>query len=312
MSPYERQIEPLDAVDVNYVLGVPGQATPTAEETLESVLYAPLIAQRLSSRPATATPTLDEMLADLGIETRADGGSTLARGLGYDPSLGYDDTGSYYRAERDTEVAALLEDSGNHSALLLPPATGLDPRVGLGLGATALALCLVPVLNVLAALLAVGALVVGAVGLRRLSDLHDGGARLAVVTVALGVCAALGSVVSMAAYGDADGPSAGQLVRANGAATAQVLAEDLGVGFGAYAPTGLPVTLTNTGHEALAYNISVEALDADGRRVTADVAFVGTLAPGQSTMVTMFSGASGGLAAELAGAKFHTVEASAY
>jgi hypothetical protein len=312
MSPYERQIDPLEAVDVNYVLGVPGQAT--SDETMEPLLSAPLSAQRLGTHDAASEtlPTASELLAAAGIQV--DGGPSS--GLGYDPSLGYDTgshaAGRYAATERDTELVALLEDSGNHSTLLLPPATGLDPRVGLGLGVTALALCLVPVLNVLAALLAVGALVVGAVALRRVADRRDAGARLAVVTVALAVCAALGSVVSMAAYGDSDGPSGGQLARANGTATSQVLAEDLGVGLGAYAPGGLPVTLTNTAHEALAYNVSVEALDAAGRRVTADLAFVGALAPGQSTVVTLFSGATGDLATELAGAQFHIVEASAY
>ena len=316
MSPYERQIDPLEAVDVNYVLGIPGQAT--SDETMEPLLSSPLSAQRLSTQGAASEilPTATELLAEAGIEVGSGRSATLptprSTGLGYDPSLGYD-TGSYFlRAERDTEVSALLDDSGDHSALLLPPQTGLDPRVGLGLAGTALALCLVPVLNVVAALLAVSALVIGGTALRRSENLGEDRLRLSVVTVALAVLAGLGSAISVAAYADADGPSAGQIARANGAATSQVLAEDLGVVMGTYAPGGLPVTLTNTASQPLAYDLSIEALDAAGRRITADVAFVGSLAAGQSTVVTLFPDVTGGSAAELTGAQFHIVEASAY
>ncbi len=307
MSPYERQIDPLEAVDVNYVLGVPGQAP--SDETMEPLLSSPLSAQRLGTHDAASEvlPTASELLALAGIEV----GSGRSTGLGYDPTLGYD-TGSYLRAERDTEISALLNDSGNHSALLLPPQTGLDPRLGVGLAGTALALCLVPVLNVLAALLAVSALVIGGNALRRSDSAGEDGLRLSVVTVVLAVLAGLGSAISVAAYADVDGPSAGQIARANGAATSQVLAQDLGVVMGTYIPGGLPVTLTNTAHRSLAYTVSIEALDAAGRRITADVVFVGTLAAGQSTVVTLFSGATGGSAAELVGSQFHIVEASAY
>lgn len=300
MSPYERQIDPAEAVDVNFVLGVPGQSGPTAEETLEPVLYAPLVAQRLAPPASASVPSLDELLSDLGIERHRPG-------LGYDPDLGYESL-----ADRDTEVQALLGDSGGHSAVTLSPSTGLDPRIGVGVGAAALALCLVPVLNILAALFAVGALVVGLVALQRSAGIHEEGARLSMITVALAVCAGLGAVGSMAAYGAADGSTATQIARGNGAATSEVLAQDLGVGLGTYAAGGLPVTLTNTAPRPLAYNITVEAVDAAGQRVTTDVAFVGTLAAGQSTVVTMFASAAGGTAAELAGSQFHVVEASAY
>jgi hypothetical protein len=315
MSPYERQIEDaveLDAVDVTYVLGVPGQATPSADETLEPLLNHPLSAQRLGTHDFGSEygPTASELLAAAGIEV---GPGLSTKSLGYDPGLGYDNTGSHYRrAERDTEVNALLNDSGNHSALALPPATGLDPKVGLGLGGTALALCLVPVLNVLAALLAVAALVVGVGALRRTHASRDENLRLTVVTLVLAGLAALGSVGSMAAYADHDGASGGQLERGNGAATAQVLAQDLGVDLGLYGVGGLPVTLTNTAHQPLSYNVTVEALDAAGRRVSADVAFVATLAPGQSTVATLFANADPITDGELAGAQFHVVEASAY
>jgi hypothetical protein len=315
MSPYERQITDavdVDAVDVTYVLGVPGQATPSAEEALERILNRPLSAQRLGTHDAAGeySPTATELLAAAGIEV---GPGLSVKSLGYDPGLGYDDTGSYYRsAERDTAVQALLEDSGNHSALLLPPARGLDPKIGLGLGATALALCLVPVLNLLAALLAVGDLAVGVIAVRRTHAGSEENLRLTLVTLVLAGLAAVGSVASLAAYAGEDGASAGQLARANGTATAQVLAQDLGVGLGAYGPGGLPVTLTNTAHQPLAYNVTVEALDDAGRRVTADVAFVGTLAPGQSTAATLFASADPVTQVELAGAQFHVVEAGAY
>jgi hypothetical protein len=315
MSPYERQIEDaveLDAVDVTYVLGVPGQATPSADETLEAILNRPLSAQRLGTHDNGSEygPTASELLAAAGIEV---GPGLSTKSLGYDPILGYDDTGSIYRrAERDTEVNALLNDTGNHTALSLPPAAGLDPKVGLGLGGTALALCLVPVLNILAALLAVGALVVGVAALRRTHAGSDENLRLTVVTLVLAGLAALGSVTSMVAHAGSDGPSGVQVARGNGAATAQVLAQDLGVGIGSYGTGGLPVTLTNTANHTLAYNLTVEALDGAGRRVSADVAFVATLAPGQSTVATLFANADPITEVELTGAQFHVVEASAY
>ncbi len=244
MSPYERQIDPLEAVDIHYVVGIPGQAAPIAEESLE-VRYPPPSAQRFE--PAV-------------------------------PSL----------------------------------AAGLDPRIGVGIGGAALALCLIPVANVVAALLAVAALVLGVRALRRTADLPADAVRLALATVGLAVVAGTGSAVSLVAHADADGPSPAQIARANGTATAQVLAHDLGAGLGAYRAGGLPVTLTNIANAPLAYNVTVEALDGAGRRVTADVAFVGTLAADESTVVTMFSNASGGTAAELAGATFRIVEASSF
>lgn len=134
------------------------------------------------------------------------------------------------------------------------------------------------------------------------------GVRLALATAGLALVAGIG----LAAYGDADGTSDGQVARANGGATAQVLAQDLGVGLGTYAVGGLPVTLTNTTDGPLAYNVTVEAVDAAGARVTADVAFLGTLAAGQSAVVTMFANATGDSVAALAASTFRVVEASSY
>lgn len=235
MSPYERQIDPLESVDVDYVLGVPGQATPSAQERLE-VLYTPPSAQRIGTSADTAA-TLRDLLGEI------------------------DDTAI-------TEVNVALE-AGLESRLgagLGNRLFGLEPRIGLRVGGAAL---------VLAALLSVAA------------------------------------AISLAG-GGSDGPSADQIARANGAATAQVLAQDLGVGLGAYAADGLPVTLTNTADAPLAYNVTVEALDAAGRRVTADAAFVGTLAPGQSTVVTLFATAEQSTATALAASTFRVVEASSY
>jgi hypothetical protein len=311
MSPYERQIRDdveLEAVDVTYVLGVPGQAAPSADETLESLPSRPLSAQRLGTAPDLTeerAPTATELLAAAGIEV-GPGLSVLE--LGYDPSLGYDSPW-VPPVEPDTAMTAVLPDAPARSGL---PARAADPKVGVGLGGTALALCLVPVLNVVAAVLAVAALTVGVLALRRTHASVEENLRLTVVTLALAGLAAVGSIASIAAYADSDGPSSERIARANGAATAQVLAHELGVGLGAYTTSGLPVTLTNIAHQPLAYNVTVEALDDAGRRLTADVAFVGMLAAGQSTAATLFANADPITQVELAGATFHVAEASAY
>lgn len=274
MSPYERQIEEsesvavdtdLAGVDITYVLGVPGQAR-SVDETMEPLLSMPLSAQRLNGTTSTAGsslvgssygPTASELLAAAGIEVGPGIAPGTRASLGYDPALGYDDTGSLYRVmDRDTEVNPVVSAQS-----LLSTSTWLTSKVRIGL--------------------AVAAVVV------------------------------LGTVAAVVAS-DADGPSTGQLERANGAATQQVLARDLGASLGTYAAGGLPVTLANTAHSPLAYNVTVEALDAAGRRIAADVAFVGTLAPGQSTVATLFANVDAATATELAGAQFHVVEASAY
>lgn len=259
MSPYERQIDPLDAVDVNYVLGVPGQASP--EEPMEPLLSSPLSAQRLGSHDAASEvlPTATELLAAAGIEVGGPIPGQRFDGLGYDPSLGYD-TGSYLRAQRDTEITASLGGADNHAAL------------------------------------------------------SSGGGRLRLRAAAAGlaVLAVVGAAIALTANAGSDGDADGQVARANGAATTAVLAQDLDVVMGTYARGGLPVTLTNTADRPLAYNVSIEALDAAGHRVTADAVFVGSLAAGTSIAVTMFATAGGDSSAELVGAQFHIVEASSY
>ncbi len=197
VSPYERQIDPLESVDLTLLMGVPGQAAPSPDETLERVLGAPPSAPRLASVPVASAP-----------------------------------------------VAA---------------ASRL--KLSLGVGA-------------------------------------------AVVLAVAGLLAA----VSLGGDGDA----AGRIAKANGAATAQVLAQDLGVGLGTYAAGGLPVTLTNTSDRTLSYNVTVEALDEAGRRVTLDAVFTTALTPNQSTVATLFSHHTGATAAALGASTFRVVEASSY
>ncbi|GAA0635985.1 hypothetical protein GCM10009547_45240 [Sporichthya brevicatena] len=197
MSPYERQIDPLESVDLTLVMGVPGQATPSRDETLERLIGAPPSAQRLLA-PAPAAPT---------------------------------------------------------------PVGPSRLRLSLGVA---------------------GAAVLAVAGL------------LAAVSLA----------------GDSGAPT--RAAKANGAATAHVLARDLGVSLGTYAAGGLPVTLTNTSERTLAYNVTVEALDEAGRRVTLDAVFTTALTPGQATSVRLFANHTGATADALAASTFRVVEASAY
>lgn len=139
------------------------------------------------------------------------------------------------------------------------------------------------------------------------------GHRGAVISLLLGMVA--GMLCLVAIYAKA--------IEGSGDATDRATAEalqDLTVRFGEYTATerygikdgSLTVVVTNTSAERQTFDFKVEALHADGTRITTDTAYVADLAPGQSDEISMFDVASQKDVPLLGTAAFRVIEASAY
>jgi len=198
---------------------------------------------------------------------------------------------------------------------------------GFVIAVAALLLCFLPIINNFAFFLAFVGLVFGIIGLVRT---RKGAPRqgLAVAAIIVSVVSGAGVLVSQAVYGAmADSVSeslddvSGDLDKMAGDATEQVLADDVSVEIGNYkaardeygsATTSLPVTLTNTSDETQSYDVTVEAVDAEGNRVADDVAYVSELRAGQSETVDVFQYVEENDLDDMKSADFEVVEASAY
>ncbi|MFE5341077.1 FxLYD domain-containing protein [Isoptericola sp. NPDC056578] len=198
---------------------------------------------------------------------------------------------------------------------------------GFVVAVVALVLCFVPIINTFAFFLALVGLVFGIIGLVRT---RKGAARkgLAVAAIIVSVVAGAGVLISQAVYGAmADSVSesfddvSADLDKMSGDATEQVLADEVSVEIGDFSAdedeyglvtSALPVTLTNTSDETQSFDVTVEAVDESGNRISNDVAYVSELRAGQSDEVDLFQFVEEGDLDEMKGATFEVVEASAY
>ncbi len=198
---------------------------------------------------------------------------------------------------------------------------------GFVIAVVALVLCFIPIINNFAFFLAVVGLVFGIIGLVRT---RKGAPRkgLAIAAIVLSVLAGAGVLISQAIYGAmADSVSdslddvSADLDKAAGDATDQVLADDLTVEIGEFKATAdefeivtteLPVTFTNKGSDTASFDITVEAISADGKRIGTDVGMVTDLRAGQSEEVKVFQFVEEDDLEAMETATFEVVEASTY
>jgi len=189
------------------------------------------------------------------------------------------------------------------------------------LGIIAAVLCLVPIINNLAAVLAVIGFVFGVVAWRGARKATRDGKGMAIAGVVLAIVSMVGVIGSQYAYGRAVDSVSKDLNRSFGGATQDVLAHDLNVSFGTYRTTDsgfglregvLMATLTNKSNKRQSFDVKVEAVTASGARIDTDTGYVSDLNPGQSDEVSLFQFESDTDMSQLPTATFNVIEASAY
>ncbi|MCP2264390.1 DUF4190 domain-containing protein [Promicromonospora thailandica] len=198
---------------------------------------------------------------------------------------------------------------------------------GMIVATVALLLCLIPVVNWFALFLGFLALIFGIAGLVRARGSRSGrGMAIAAVVIAVlsGIGFAVSTAVTLAAVDAVEEASAelgDDLDRLDGSATEDVLATDLTVDLGTFEATedefglvesALPVTVTNNAAEAFSYDVRIEAVDGDGKRIADDILFVSELAAGQSQDHELFVFVQSDQLDALRTATFQVVEASQY
>lgn len=196
-------------------------------------------------------------------------------------------------------------------------------------GGIALACAVVPMLHWATIAFGTAALVMGITGLgsRRRSA---GKADTSWIAIVLAVLAFVGMVASQAAFtavtsvarSDAKpviAPVAPAVAQAE--TTQAVLARqakvEVGSVFQELDPSGitrtaLTVTVTNIGSQTRSFDLEFAAIDAKGRTITTDTAFVPILGAGKSASVRVFNILNDDLTAKILSAEFTVVKASSY
>lgn len=192
-----------------------------------------------------------------------------------------------------------------------PSTTNVVAITGFVLAIVGLLGCWIPGLNIVAAILGLAGLVLGIIGLTQVKK-GKTGKGFALSAIIVGVLAIVGTILTwVALFVWADSVSSEyqqtlseietdtqqDLDRMSGDATEDILANDLGVEFGAFEGTAdeygwvessLPVTLTNNADEAMMYDLDIDAVAADGTVIESDFAFTETLEPGATATIEVF------------------------
>jgi hypothetical protein len=146
------------------------------------------------------------------------------------------------------------------------------------------------------------------------------------IAIALSILAAFGMVASQTVFGAVHSKKPAPVNTApievvQAATTEQVLRSqakvDIGKVYGELDPSGvtmtsLPVALTNISGKTLSYDIEIVAIDAKGKVITHDSAFIPSLENGQTANVRVMNLLGDDMAAKLATATFQVVKASSY
>lgn len=196
-------------------------------------------------------------------------------------------------------------------------------------GGIALACAVVPMLHWATIAFGTAALLMGITGLgsRRRAA---GKAEIAWVGILLAILAFVGMVASQAAFsavtsvGRSDAKPVVTRVApaaAQAATTQTVLSTQVKVEIGNVSQeldpsgitrTALTISVTNISNVTRSFDLEVEAVDAKGRRITTDTAFVPILGAGKSASVRVFNILNDDLAAKILTAKFTVVKANSY
>lgn len=193
------------------------------------------------------------------------------------------------------------------------------------MGGIALGCAIVPMLRWAAIGFGTAALLMGITSLG--SPKRNGARRdTAWIAIALAILAAFGMVASQTVFdsvgskkGPAVNPAPIEAVQA--ATTEQVLKSQAKVDIGktfteldssGIKQTSLAMTISNISGKTLTFDLEVVAIDAKGKVITRDTAFVPTLENGQSANIRVFNLLGDDIASKLATATFQVVKASSY
>jgi len=193
------------------------------------------------------------------------------------------------------------------------------------MGGIALGCAVVPMLRWAAIGFGTAALLMGITSLG--SPRRNGARRdTAWIAIALAILAAFGMVASQTVFGavhpkKAPAVNTAPIEVVEAATTEQVLKNqakiDIGKVFTELDPSGvkqtsLAMALTNISGKTLTFDVEVVAIDAKGKVITRDSAFIPTLENGQAASVRVFNLLGDDMAAKLATATFQVVKASSY
>lgn len=185
-----------------------------------------------------------------------------------------------------------------------PGSSGLAVA-GLALGIIAIVLSGIPIINNIAFVLGLLALIFGIVVLAKSKNAGKGKAITAIVLGALSMIVVLtaqafyGSILNQAT--DSLEQTSAELQstadKATGDATEELLANDVSIEIGSFTATHdeygvmsteVPVTVTNKNSQNKSYSVQIEAVDSAGKRVAEETIFANELGTGQSQSFKAF------------------------
>jgi type III secretory pathway component EscV len=179
---------------------------------------------------------------------------------------------------------------------------------GVIVGAVAVALSAIPIINNFAFVLAVLALIFGIVGLIQTSKGKRGGRGRAVAAVIVAIVALAIVIISQSIYGAALDKASKELGKTSaeiqdnsdkvsGKKTDQLLKNDVGIELGKFNvttdqyglnSTELSVSVTNKNADKKSYSVQIEAVDASGNRLDEGTVYANDLGPNQSQVLKTF------------------------
>ncbi len=171
---------------------------------------------------------------------------------------------------------------------------------GLILGIIGLLLSFIPVVNLLAILPALLALIFGVVVLFQKNTTKGMAIASLVLAVFTVIVIIVMNIFAASILGQLAEKADDVAKRANGSKTEEILKNDIDVeigefsatedGYGFY-KTKLPVRVTNKMQDEASFSISIEALDGNGKRIAESTFFVTYLEPGQTKEAKAFKSA---------------------
>lgn len=189
------------------------------------------------------------------------------------------------------------------------------------LGIIALILSALPIINNFAFILAILGIIFSVVGIFVIKKGKKSGMGIAVASLVLSIVAAVVVLASQAMYSAALDEASVQLDKASGAATEEVLENDVDVQLGELSlkkdgygliQSELPVKVTNLTDENTTFSIQIEAKDASGNRIDSSYVAESNLGAGQSQTFKAFTYVSPDDYDAMKNATFEIVSVSAY
>lgn len=183
------------------------------------------------------------------------------------------------------------------------------------LGIIGVCLSFIPIINNVAFVLAIMAIIFGVVALAKKASKG-----IAIAGVIISVIAIVIVINSQKALSEGLETLGKELDKATGSSTEEILGKDVDVVLGDFevtkdeffTNTKLNVKVTNKTSENKSFSIQIEAVNADGSRITTDYVYANNLTAGQSQDFEAFSLISSDKVEALKNATFKIVEASMY